>query len=280
MLARARSFLFVPATNLARVDKALASQADAVIVDLEDAVPEAEKESARGALADHLTRAARRARGLQLVRVNGLRTTHGPADLAAVAGMPLDGIVVPKAEPADLEALPGDAPPAVAIIETAGGLRSAYQVARHPGVQALLLGTVDLSLDLGARPDEDVDALLFAASSVVVDSAAAGLGSPIDGVCTAVGDEDALRREALRARALGYGSKACIHPSQLAVVHEVFTPSPDEVEQARRLLEAYDAAVLDGRGAIAVDGQMVDEPIAARARRLLARSDVTWETDT
>jgi citrate lyase subunit beta/citryl-CoA lyase len=262
-----RSYLFVPATEPARVEKALASDAHAVIVDLEDAVAPAAKDDARRVVAERLR--APRPRGLQLVRVNGLQTAHARADLAALADTAIDAIVVPKAEPQRLVALAPSGPPVIALVETANGLRRAFETAtRSARVAALMLGVVDLAAELGATPGPDGRELLHARSTLVVDSVAAGLGGPIDGPCTAIADEEALRAETAASKALGFAAKACIHPVQVAVVNAVFAPTAEEVAWARRVVAAADGA--GGRGAIAVDGQMVDAPVIARARRLLA----------
>jgi citrate lyase beta subunit len=260
----ARSYLFVPATDERRVGKALGSDAHAVIVDLEDAVAESAKDDARRLVAERL-RAPRPGGGAQLVRINGLDTPHARADLAAIAGLALDGVVVPKAEPQRLQALPPSGPPVVALIETAAGLRRAYETATRQRVAKLMLGVVDLAAELGATPGRDGRELLHARSALVVDAAAAGRGGPIDGPCTAIGDDAALRAETEAAKALGFGAKACIHPAQLATVHAVFEPNEDEIAWARRVV----AAAAGSRGAVQVDGQMVDAPVVARARRLL-----------
>jgi citrate lyase beta subunit len=259
-----RSYLFVPATDPHRVDKALASAAHAVIVDLEDAVAVDRKEAARALVAERLR--ARRPRGAQLVRINGLDTAHGRADLRALDGLALDGVVVPKALPQPLQALGPSGPPVVALVETAAGLRRAFESASRPRVAKLMLGAVDLAGELGATPGADGRELLHARSTLVVDSVAAGLGGPIDAPCTAIDDEDAVRAETAAAKALGFTAKACIHPRQLAAVHDVFAPTEDELAWARRVV----AAAEGGRGAVALDGQMIDAPVVARARRLLA----------
>ena len=265
-LEGATSYLFVPATDARRVDKALDSDAHAVIVDLEDAVAEDAKDKARRLVRERL-RAPRPGGGAQLVRINGLDTPHARADLEAIDGLALDGVVVPKAEPQPVQALPPSGPPVVALVETAAGLRRAYETATRPRVSRLMLGVVDLAAELGASPGPDGRELLHARSALVVDSVAAGLGGPIDGPCTAIGDEDALRAETRAAKALGFAAKACIHPAQLATVHEVFAPTAEELEWARRVVAAAEGS----RGAVAVDGQMVDAPVVARARRLLER---------
>jgi citrate lyase beta subunit len=266
-LDHVRSYLFVPATDARRVDKALASDAHAVIVDLEDAVPEAGKDDARRLVVARLRE--RRPRGLQLVRINGLDTAYARADLEALAGLALHGVVIPKAEPQRLHSLAPSGPPVIALVETATGLRRAFETATRPRVAKLMLGVVDLAVELGATPGPDGRELLHARSALVVDSVAAGLGGPIDGPCTAIGDGDALRAETVAAQALGFTAKACIHPAQLAVVHDVFAPSSEELEQARRIVAAADDAAAGGRGAVAVDGEMFDAPVVARARRLL-----------
>ena len=205
-----RSYLFVPASDPRRVDKALASAAHAVVLDLEDAVAPEAKEEARAVVAEKLR--TRRANGIQLVRTNGLETPHGRPDFAALDGLAVDAIMIPKAEPQPLLALGPSGPPVIALIETARGLRRAHEVAtRIPRVVALMLGNVDLAAELGATPGPDGRELLFARSALVVDSIAAGLGGPIDGPCTAIDDDDALRTEARRgegARLRGEG----VHP--------------------------------------------------------------------
>jgi citrate lyase subunit beta/citryl-CoA lyase len=269
LLDGVRSYLFVPATEPARIGKALASEAHAVIVDLEDAVAPGAKEEARRVVAERLR--TPRPRGLQLVRVNGLDTAHARADFDALAGLAVDAIVVPKAEPQRVAALAPSGPPVVALVETARGLRRAFETAtRSSRVAALMLGVVDLAAELGATPGPDGRELLHARSALVVDSVAAGLGGPIDGPCTAISDADALRAETAAAKALGFAAKACIHPAQVPIVHAAFAPTPEELAWARRVVAAADDAEIDGRGAIAVDGQMVDAPVVARARRLLA----------
>jgi citrate lyase beta subunit len=263
-LDRVHTYLFVPATDARRVDKALASDADAVVVDLEDAVATDRKDDARALVAQRLQ--TPRERGAQLVRINGIDTAHARADGAAIEGLALDGIVVPKAAPQPLQALRPSGPPIVALVETAVGVRRAFEIATRPRVARLMLGNVDLAAELGATPGPDQRELLHARSVLVIDSIAAGLGGPIDGPCTAIDDDDVLRAETVAAKALGFTAKACIHPGQLATVHDVFAPTEELLDWARRVV----AAAAGSRGAVAVDGQMVDAPVVARARRLLA----------
>src|SRR3954451_19205699 len=166
-LEGARSYLFVPATDARRVDKALASEAHAVIVDLEDAVAEDRKDDARRLVAERL-RARRAGGGVQLVRINGLDPAPGGAALRATEALALDGVVVPRAEPQPVQALPPSGPPVIALIETAAGLRRADETAPRPRGAALRPGVVDLASQLGATPGADGRELLHARSALVV----------------------------------------------------------------------------------------------------------------
>lgn len=263
------SYLFVPATRLDRVAKARLSAADEVIVDLEDAVAEGDKAAAREALAG--IPAGRPVH----VRVNAAGTAHHEADLRAVAALS-DGaatstvaaVVVPMVESAaGLAAVIASLPSTVAVValvETARGIVAAEAIAAA-GPSRLMFGSADYLADLGARPGSEV--LAYPRSRLVVASRAAGLPAPVDGPTLATGDAALVRAEAEAARALGMGGKLCIHPVQLAAVHEVFGPSADEVQWARNVLAA---AADQGGGAFSFEGSMVDEPVLARARRLVA----------
>src|SRR3954470_90553 len=176
-LAGAHSYLFVPATDEHRVDKALASAAHAVVVDLEDAVAEDRKDEARVLVSRRLRMP--RPRGAQLVRINGIDTAHARADLDVIEDLALDGIVGPKPDPQPLQTLAPSGPPVVALVETAIGLRRAFETASRPRVTRLMLGNVDLAAQLGATPGPDGTELLYARSTLVVDAIAAGLVGPI-----------------------------------------------------------------------------------------------------
>ena len=268
-LQTARSFLFAPGNEERKLVRALESDADAVVADLEDAVAPGEKASARELaarlVADSGTDAAR------LVRVNGVATEWHDADVEAVAASRPDGVVLPKATTAAVAAVAGRVElPIVAIVETATGLREAFAIASHPAVEALLLGAVDLGLELGLEPREDGQEILFARSSLVVDSAAAGLRGPIDRVWVDVRDLDGLARDCVAARSLGLRGKALVHPDQIAPTHEAFAPSADELRRAREIVAAYERAEADGRGVVALDGEMIDLPVVERARQMLS----------
>jgi citrate lyase beta subunit len=265
-----RSLLFVPLDDPDRARRAFARGADAVILDLEDGVAPDAKDAARASLVELLS--TRPDGSAALVRVNALDTEWGADDRHALHGLECDGVVVPKATADSIGDWSELAAPLLALVETATGLRSAYAIASHRSVQALMLGAADLGAELALEPRPDGLELLQARSTLVLDSAAAGVRAPFDGVCLALGDEATVAAEARLAKSLGLGGKACIHPAQIAVVNEIFAPSASELADARELVDAFDAAGKDGRGALNVRGRMVDLPVVARARATLAQA--------
>ena len=268
-LQTARSFLFAPGTDERKLVRALDCGADAVVADLEDAVAAPEKPAARELATRLLSEADTDA--LRLVRVNAVDTEWHDADVAATARSSIDGVVLPKATAEAVTAV-GDAVelPLVAIVETPTGLREAFAIASHERVVALVLGAIDLGLALGLEPRADAQEILFARSSVVVDSAAAGLRGPVDRVWVDVRDLEGLARDCAFGRSLGFRGKALVHPDQVAVTHEAFAPSAGELERAREIVAAYELAAADGRGVVALDGEMIDLPVVERARQLLS----------
>lgn len=268
-LRRARTLLFAPASSSHRCAKAWTTSADAVIIDLEDAVPPGAKADAREALPRLLERPAEAP--LALVRINHPRLPDGERDLAALRGAEsVDALVVPKADRDAVKRVAAQSGhPVVALIETAAGILDARQIADTPGVVALMLGPLDLAADLGIEPSAEGTELALARGQLVLASAAAGLRQPIDGPSVRIADKDMIRSEALRARALGYGAKACIHPRQLEVVAAAFSPDADQVAWARRVMAADAAAREAGQGVASLDGQMIDAPVVRRARELL-----------
>jgi citrate lyase subunit beta/citryl-CoA lyase len=268
-LSTARSFLFAPGNEERKLRKALAAGADAVIADLEDGVSPDRRAEAREVVERVLGEVE--TGSVRLLRVNPPETEWFAEDLALAGRLELDGLVLPKATPSSVAGL-GAGPPVVAIVESAAGLSLAVETARQPRVAVLALGSHDLSaeLRLAARPDQLE--LLFARSQVVLASATAGLRAPIDTVYLDTRDESGLNDECRLARTLGFRGKLCIHPAQLAAVHEVFAPSPAEVEWARRVVEAHEEGLREGRGAVALDGRMIDMPIVKQAEQLLAEA--------
>jgi citrate lyase subunit beta/citryl-CoA lyase len=258
------TFLFAPADDRRKGAKALRSDADAAILDLEDAVEPSRKPDARSMLAELLD--GERS-GLCYVRVNGLESGELQRDLEALAGLPIAGIVLPKATPAALEVVPADVP-VIALVESAAGLRAVDAIAAHGLVERLMLGPVDLAAELGLRRRTDGLELLLARSELVLASRVAGIAAPIDGVLAMIEDTEALRRETTLARDVGMGGKACIHPRQIAVVHAVFHDE-QELAWARGVVDAYDAAARVGRGVLRRDDEMIDLAVVERARRVL-----------
>jgi citrate lyase subunit beta/citryl-CoA lyase len=258
LIESARTFVFVPGDRPDRFKRA-DSSGDEMIIDLEDAVPAERKALARAAAEDWLGERP------ALVRVNSEESLLA-ADLHAI-GRSASAIVLPKCEgPQHVErvqGLVGGAVSVVALIETAAGVLAADRIARSPGVVRLALGNVDLAADLDVAPD-DSEALRAARSSLVLASAAAGLPGPIDGVTTDVRNFTRTRDDARHARRLGMTAKLCIHPAQVAAVQEAMTPDDETVAWARAVVAS------DTSGVAVLDGHMIDAPVAARARRVLA----------
>ena len=254
------SYLFVPATRPDRILKAVAGRAGQVIVDLEDAVSADAKAEARAGLSTVTP-----SRSL-CVRINAATTPFFDDDIAAVSRLEwLSTVVLPKVESGtDVEHLRQRLPQVeiVALVESARGIQAVDQIAASGPIR-LMFGPVDYTTSLGAEPSADV--LAYPRARLVVASAAAGIVTPIDGPSVFVDRPDELAAEARAAKAFGFGAKACIHPAQLDVVHEVFTASLAEREWARRVLDASATSP----GAFQLDGQMVDEPVLQRARKIL-----------
>ncbi|TAM60103.1 CoA ester lyase [bacterium] len=259
--ALARSYLFAPGHDAKLLERVYAAGADAVVLDLEDAVPEDAKQRARAMVVEALRRRP------AWVRVNAARSSRCAADLEAVAPLVL-GIRIPKVESAeDVAWVAARAPqlPLACTIESARGVLAAREIAAAPEAVQLIYGNADLCADLAIDGGEM--ATLYARSQLVLAARAAGIAPPCDGAYTRIADEDGLRREAAFARSLGFFGKSAIHPRQLAVIHEAFTPSPAQVAWAQRVLAAFDAA--GGAAARTQDGEMVDVPVAERARQVL-----------
>ena len=273
-----RSLLFAPASDEHKLRRALASGADGIVADLEDATAPYEKEAARGIVEALFADAeAPCARGL---RVNAPGTEWFEDDLELAGRLELDLLMLPKATPLTVAMIGSEGPPVLAIVESAEGLRLTYETASADRVFALALGTHDLSAELRTSPRSDGLEVLYARSKVVTDSAAAGRRSPFDTVYRDVRDPAGLEEECLLASSLGFGGKLCIHPGQLEVVNRVFAPSEAELAWARRVLKAYEQGLREGRGVIALDGKMVDMPIVKQAERLLAEARATTGPDS
>ncbi len=273
-LAAARSFLFVPANRPERFPKAFASGADAVIIDLEDAVPVSEKVSARDQLAAAVAGLSAAERARLVVRINASATAWHDDDLRwlAQAQTTPAAVMLPKAERvADLQRLaqtlgPGCA--VLALIESVAGLDGANALAATAGVLRLAFGNLDFQADLGLACDGDEAELAPVRLALVLASRRANLAAPIDGVTADLKNLDRLQADAARSRRGGFGAKLCLHPAQVATVNTAFAPTVAELAWAQRVLHASVAA--EG-AAFSLDGRMVDAPVLKLAQQTLTR---------
>jgi citrate lyase subunit beta / citryl-CoA lyase len=260
-----RSYLFVPGNRPDRYGKAVAAGADAVIVDLEDAVPPQDKSSARASLAAWLS-----PEHPVQIRVNGAESQWFRDDLTICNRPGVAGVLLPKAEAVEDIRIVADhsasVTPILALIETARGFWNANALAQGPKVRRFVFGSIDFQLDVGIQGEEEE--LLYFRSQLVLVSRVAGLEPPVDGVTTAIDDVERIRTDTLRAKRLGFGAKLCIHPKQVKLVNECFEPSAEEASWAKRIVEA--AKAVQG-AAVSVDGKMVDRPVIARAEAILLR---------
>ena len=275
-LAAACSFLFVPATRPERIGKALASGAEAVIVDLEDAVAPQNKPAGRQHLNDAFSTLDATQRARLLVRINAPGTAWHADDVATVARLStlgLGGVMVSKAEsPEALVAVAQAVEPACALvplIESVAGLDAVDALARCSQVLRLAFGHLDFQADAGLACDAHEAELVPVRLAIVLASRRAGLAAAIDGVTVDTQDAARLQADAQRARRGGFGAKLCIHPAQAAVVNAAFKSTPAELDWARRVQAAFDAA---GGGVFTLDGRMVDAPVLLLAQRTLARA--------
>jgi citrate lyase subunit beta/citryl-CoA lyase len=280
-----RSFLFAPANHARRIEKTLEVPCDAVILDLEDAVAVSEKATARTVVGEWLQRP--RGKRLAFVRVNALATTWSFDDVAAVVRPGLDGIVLPKTETAvdvqiadyligahehannvgagSVEIMP--------IIETAKGAENMRQIATaSPRLKRMSFGSGDYTNDTGTAWTLDNPLALHYRAELANVSRAAGIEPPVDTVWPHLDDEAGLIAESRAARAMGYQGKLTIHPKQLEIVNRTFSPTAEELEFARKVCAAFDAAEVAGTSALVVDGVFVDYPVVFRARALLRGS--------
>ncbi len=269
------SFLFVPATQPDRLPKALASGADMVIADWEDAVAPADKERARSALAEAVAALDGARRERLLVRINAEGTPWFAADLQALPQLTAQGLagaVVPKAESAQtLQAVARAAGPQaalLALVESVAGLYAVDVLAAAPQVARLAFGHLDFQVDAGMACGPDEAELLPMRMAVVLAARRAGMAAPLDGVTVDTRNPERMASDAERARRMGFGGKLCIHPAQVPVLHAAFDPGEAAVAHARRVQQALQEA---GGGVCVLDGRMVDAPVLAQARQTLER---------
>jgi citrate lyase subunit beta/citryl-CoA lyase len=286
-ITEARSLLFVPGTRADRFERAVTSGADAVILDLEDSVAPSEKTLARTAVERWLTADFQRAPSIA-VRINAVDTTWHADDLRMVAAVGC-AVLLPNADNVRaLVTVRTDLPDhcaLIALVETARGVRDVASLCTSQSIDRLAFGSVDFAVELGLDPLTASATLAYARSTLVVSSAAAGSPPPVDGVTTAVDDPTRLAADLKTAVSIGFGGKLAVHPRQIAAINDAWTPSPALVNWAQRVLAATSPTVTAGSydhageaaeatvGVTTVDGQMVDQPVVTRARRILARAN-------
>ncbi|MDP4033011.1 MAG: CoA ester lyase [Pseudorhodobacter sp.] len=273
-----RSVLYIPGSNQRALDKAQTLATDAIIFDLEDAVAPDEKAAARALLVQTLARADYGARA-RIVRINGFDTAWGRDDAAAFADAKVDAILIPKvSHAADLETVAKTIAgvPLWAMLETALGMLNAAEIAAHPRLAGMVMGSNDLARELGCRPRPDRLPLLPGLGLCLLAARAHGR-IIIDGVYNAYLDDDGLRAECEQGRDLGFDGKTLIHPSQLAIANIAFAPSQPELDLARRQIAAFDDARTKGLGVAVVDGKIVENLHIVTARQMLAKAEAIAE---
>ena len=274
---RLRSLLFAPAVRPDLLRKMPRTDADAIVIDLEDATPPDAKDTGRVEMRSAVADLAGQLP--ILVRVNDDTTPWHDDDLDSLPTEGLAGLVMPKIETiAGLDSLAarladrGLDMPVIGGVETALGVADARSLLAHDLISAAYFGAEDFIADLGGVRTASNDEVAYARAQIALAGRLADV-TVIDQIVADFTDDDRCRRECLEARAMGYGGKLCIHPSQVSIANAAFLPSSEEIDRARRLLEAYDDAKAQGVASVAFEGQMVDEPVAVQARRVLAQAD-------
>jgi len=281
-----RTLLFVPGNQERRIEKARSISTDALILDLEDSVPLAEKNSARAMVSSSIGGLALIEREV-FVRINALSTDHAAADIKAIVIPGLSGICLPKSESADdilkADALITDAEREanltmgsirlLALVETPKGIISAYEIAgASPRVLGIAFGPEDYTLEMDVVRTKEGAEIYYPRVVIAVACHAAGILA-IDGVYTDIRDEEGLSQDARLARQMGFHGKLLIHPNQVSPVSQIFSPAEDEITHARGVVEAFAAALAKGQASTSFEGRMIDAPVAERARKLLSLAE-------
>ena len=269
-----RSVLYIPASKERALDKARGLAVDAIIFDLEDAVTPEEKDASRAVLAKAIADGGYGNRA-RIVRINGLDTPWGKADAEAVREMDVDAVLLPKVNSAaDLDALAeitGDLP-IWAMMETPRGMLRAAEIAAHPKLQGMVMGTNDLAKELQTRFRADREPMITALGLCLLAAKAEGL-IIVDGVFNAYLDENGLEEECIQGRDMGFDGKTLIHPAQVDVTNRTFAPSEEEVDLARRQISAYEESHKSGQGVAVVDGRIVENLHVETAQKTLAKAE-------
>jgi citrate lyase subunit beta/citryl-CoA lyase len=269
-----KTWLFVPGNETEKLTKALNSNADVVIICWEDAVAPNQKENARRVTQDILSTIKPSPR--IVVRINSYPTEAYSQDIKALDDLPISAVMLAKvSEPGEVLELAEMGYPVIPLVESALAIENAFQIAKaHPMVERLVLGTMDLMADLGAQWEPDGPSLHYLRSRILVAGQAAGLAGSIDGVYPLLNDLSGLHQEATTARKMGFAGKLLIHPRQIEVVHQVFSPTPEEIEEALKTIATFDEAVAAGRSAIRIGDRMVDPPMVIWAQNVLRLSSM------
>lgn len=270
-LGQARSFLFVPGNRPDRFEKAIISGADVVILDLEDGVARTDKISARAGI----EREWRRLQAFEtpvVVRVNSPSSEYGEEDLVWLSRLSAPAaVMLPKVEDSGQISFVGqslEGLPVLPVIESAAGYAAVHEIAADPRVVRLVLGHIDFMADTGIVCSEDEPELSALRFEIAMATRLSRLAPPVDGATIQISDLDRLRRDMRRSLRYGFGAKICIHPSQVAVVHEICAPTEEELQWALKVLNADEAS---GGGPVQVEGRLVELPVVLQARRTLAR---------
>jgi citrate lyase subunit beta/citryl-CoA lyase len=283
-----RSYLFVPAKKLSMIKKAVFSEADSVILDLEDAVAHSEKDSARELVKEALSEFG--GKKPIYVRINDFSVPYWEKDLLASISSGVTGVVVPKSQSAeeirlicdkarsmfkefgtkemeaDFEVIP--------LLETAKGIQFAYEIANaDPLVSNMAFGSIDFSLDIGCELSPGGEELLYARSKIVIASRAAGKGAPIDAVYPELTHPDGLEYETKFAKRLGFKAKLVIHPKQVETVHNVFKIGKEELQEAKEIVEEFEKAEKKGLASISVNKKLVDYPVYKKAKEIVTSNN-------
>lgn len=269
-----RSVLYIPGSKVRALDKARSLPADAIIFDLEDAVSVDEKVAARATLAEALAAGGYGAR-MRIVRINGLDTEWGADDAKAAQAMGADAILLPKVStPADLDALAkitGDTP-LWAMMETPLGMLNAAQIAAHPQLQGMVMGTNDLAKELQTRFRTDRLPLQTGLGLCLLAAKSFGLAI-VDGVYNAFKDDEGLAVECAQGRDMGFDGKTVIHPAQIEGANMAFSPSQEDIDLAKRQIAAFEKVEASGQGVAVVDGRIVENLHIVTARETLAKAE-------
>lgn len=268
-----RSYLFVPAMKPLMISKALESEADAIIIDLEDSVAQAEKENARL----KLVQALGEDKNKLILRINDYNSPHWELDILCAVKNGINRVMIPKAESAEnveemckfIKCESHETIEIIPLIETAKGIHFSYEIATSsPLVSKIAFGSIDYSLDIGCELSSDGLELLYARSKIVNASKAARIQPPLDTIYPELNNDAGLKQSALLGKKLGFKSKMIIHPKQIQIVHDIFSPTEKELEEALRLVLAFEKAEKKGIASIQYQNQLIDYPMYKKAKRL------------